>query len=176
MIIPESIKRKAEEEIKLLAENIAHKTMMLEELKAEIARNEEELKGAYAVLDLFEEKPPAPISEEPKKRRGRKKKAECEEMATPDVLRNEEQVRQREKYLRRKREKQAAEEAEREKRKPAESIQDVNEKARAAGMSYGQYVASQMIEQQSAEMAERREALRQRKAAEHEHEGLFEQN
>lgn len=44
------------------------------------------------------------------------------------------------------RKKQAKEEAaEREKKKPSESIADISKKARAAGLSYGQYMAARAV-------------------------------
>ncbi len=159
MIIPEKIKKVVEDTIRDTAEAIAETTAKIEELKAKVERMNQELESAYAILDM---------QEAPKERKkpGRKKKTEKgeeEAMVTPKELRSAEQVRNRNKYVKSKARKAAEKEAA--ERPHIESIEEVNAKARAAGMTYGEYTSQELIRKQHEEM-ERSRALRHAKEKE----------
>lgn len=155
MIIPEKIKKVIEDTIRDTAEAIAETTAKIEKLKAEVERLNQELEAEYAILDM---------QEAPKERKkpGRKKKEKGEEqgMVTPKELRSAEQVRVHNRYVMNKAKKAAEKEAA---EKPdIETVEEVNAKARAAGMTYGEYTSQELIRKQHEEM-ERSRAIRHAK-------------
>lgn len=95
----------------------------------------------------------------PRKKPGRKKKEETEEMKIPLEARSQESVNAHNRYLRRKAEEK---EANAPKAEPAETTAEINAKARAAGMTYGQYTSQELIRKQHEEM-ERSRAIRHAK-------------
>ena len=158
MIIPEKIKKVIEDTIRDTASAIALATAKIEELKTEVERLNQELEAEYALLDM---------QEAPKERKkpGRKKKEKGEEqgMVTPKELRSAEQVRVHNRYVKNKAKKAAEKEAA---EKPhIETVEEVNAKARAAGMTYGEYTSQELIRKQHEEM-ERSRAIRHAKAEE----------
>ncbi len=158
MIIPEKIKKVIEDTIRDTASAIALTTAKIEELKTEVERLNQELEAEYAILDMQE----APKEEKPKKRAGRKKK-EGERMVTPKELRSAEQVRDHNRYVKNKAKKAAEKEAA---EKPhIETVEEINAKARAAGMTYGEYTSQELIRKQHEEM-ERSRAIRHAKEEE----------
>lgn len=171
MIIPEKIKKVVEDTIRDTAEAIAETTAKIEELKAEVERLNQELESAYAILDM---------QETPKERKkpGRKKKTEKgeeKEMVTPKELRSAEQVRVHNRYVKNKARKAAEKEAA---EKPdIETVEEINAKARAAGMTYGEYTSQELIQRQHEQM-ERSRALRHAKEREalNDSKGILEQD
>lgn len=159
MIIPEKIKKVIEDTIRDTASAIALATAKIEELKAEVERLNQELEAEYAILDM---------QEAPKERKkpGRKKKTEKgeeKEMVTPKGLRSAAQVREHNKYMKNKARKAAEKEAAEKPR--VETVEEVNAKARAAGMTYGEYTSQELIRKQHEEM-ERSRAIRHAKEEE----------
>ena len=171
MVIPNKIRQAVEETIKETAEAIAETTAQIEQLKEKLKEKERELESAYAILDM---------NEAPKERKkpGRKKKTEKgeeKEMVTPKELRSAAQVREHNKYMKNKAKKAAEKEAA---EKPLiETIEEINEKARAAGMTYGEYISQELIQRQHEQM-ERSRALRRAKEREalNDSEGILEQD
>ncbi len=171
MIIPEKIKKVIEDTIRDTASAIALATAKIEELKAEVERLNQELEAEYAILDM---------QEAPKERKkpGRKKKTEKgeeKEMVTPAEMRTKRQVAEHNKYMKNKAKKASEKEAA---EKPhIETIEEINEKARAAGMTYGEYISQELIQRQHEQM-ERSRALRRAKEREalNDSEGILEQD
>lgn len=170
MIIPEKIKKVIEDTIRDTASAIAETTAKIEELKAEVERLNQELEAEYAILDM---------QEAPKERKkpGRKKKEKGEEqgMVTPKELRSAEQVRVHNRYVKNKARKAAEKEAA---EKPhIETVEEINAKARAAGMTYGEYTSQELIQRQHEQM-ERSRALRHAKEREalNDSKGILEQD
>jgi hypothetical protein len=171
MIIPEKIKKVIEDTIRDTASEIALANAKIEELKAEVERLNQELEAEYAILDM---------QEAPKERKkpGRKKKTEKgeeKEMVTPKELRSAEQVRVHNRYVKNKARKAAEKEAA---EKPhIETVEEVNAKARAAGMTYGEYISQELIKRQHEEMERSRLARRRKREEEQsERERILEQN
>lgn len=108
----------------------------------------------------------------PRKKPGRKKKEETEEMMIPLEARSQKSVNDHNRYLRRKAE---MKEANAPRAEVPESVEEINAKARAAGLSYGKYLAREMIERQSSEMEARRRE-RHLREAENERERVLEQD
>ena len=110
----------------------------------------------------------------PRKKPGRKKKEESEEMKIPLEARSQESVNAHNRYLRRKAEEK---EANAPKTEPAETTAEINAKARAAGLTYGKYVSQELIQRQHEQM-ERSRALRHAKEREalNDSKGILEQD
>ena len=100
--------------------------------------------------------------EKPRKKPGRKKKEETEEMMIPLEARSQKSVNDHNRYLRRKAE---IKEANAPRAEVPESIEEINAKARAAGMTYGKYTSQELIRKQHEEM-ERSRAIRHAKEEE----------
>ena len=170
MIIPEKIKKVIEDTIRDTASAIALATAKIEELKAEVERLNQELEAEYAILDMQE----AP-KERKKPGRKKKEKGEEKEMVTPAEMRTKRQVAEHNKYIKNKVKKAAEKEAA--ERPHAETVEEINAKARAAGMTYGEYTSQELIQRQHEQM-ERSRALRHAKEREalNDSKGILEQD
>jgi hypothetical protein len=90
-------------------------------------------------------------------------------------MRTKRQVAEHNKYMKNKAKKASEKEAA---EKPhIETIEEINEKARAAGMTYGEYISQELIQRQHEQM-ERSRALRRAKEREalNDSEGILEQD
>lgn len=151
---------------------------LLEDKDKEVTKGMEELEALYDFLheqnvEDIEELPPE-LPEKPKAKRGHpkvdpadKKRMSKEKKAEYDRKRYREKVGKARKVGRpskEQKEKEAEEEAMA--NVVVKSIDEINEEAKAAGMSYGKYVAQEQIKKQSEEMQLAREARHRREADE----------